>query len=34
MFEIYTGVDPNPLSAKGKTNDLVMRLMEQYLNVC
>ena len=34
MFEIYTGVDQNPPSAKGKTNDLVMRLMEQYLNVC
>ena len=34
MFEIYTGVDPNPPSAKGKTNVLVMRPMEQYLNVC
>ena len=29
----YTGVDPNPPSAKGKTYDLVMRLMEPYLNV-
>ena len=28
MFEICTGVDPNPPSAKGKTYDLVMRLME------
>ena len=33
MFEIYTGIDPNPPSAKGKTYDLVMRLMEPYLNV-
>ncbi|XP_044182103.1 piggyBac transposable element-derived protein 4-like [Acropora millepora] len=32
-FEIYTGVDPNPPSAKGKTYNLVMRLMEPYLNV-
>ena len=32
MFEIYTGVDPNPPSAKGKTDDLV-RLIEPYLNV-
>ena len=33
MFEIYTGVDPNPPSAKGKTYDLVMRLMQPYINV-
>ena len=33
MFEIYTGVDTNPPSAKGKTYDLVMRLMQPYLNV-
>lgn len=33
MFEIYTSVDPNLPSAKGKTYDLVMSLMEPYLNV-
>ena len=33
MFEIYAGVDPNPPSAKGKTYDLVRRLMEPCLNV-
>ncbi|XP_022802105.1 piggyBac transposable element-derived protein 4-like [Stylophora pistillata] len=32
-FEIYTGVNPEPPSAKGKTYDLVMRLMQPYLNV-
>ena len=33
MFEIYTGVNPDPPSAKGKTYDLVLRLMQSYLNV-
>ena len=33
MFEIYTGVNPDPPSAKGKTYDLVLRLMQPYLNV-
>ena len=33
MFEIYTGVNPDLPSAKGKTYDLVMRLMQPYLNV-
>ena len=32
-FEIYTGVNQEPPSAKGKTYDLVMRLMQPYLNV-
>ena len=32
MFEIYTGVT-GPPSVKGKTCDLVMRLMQPYLNV-
>ena len=32
MFEIYTGLI-GPPSAKGKTCDLVMRLMQPYLNV-
>ena len=33
MFEIYTGVNPDPPSAKDKMYDLVMRLMQPYLNV-
>ena len=33
MFEIYTSVNPDPPSAKGKTYDLVLRLMQPYLNV-
>ena len=32
-FEIYTGVNQEPPSAKGKTYNLVMRLMQPYLNV-
>lgn len=32
MFEIYTGVNTDPPSAKGKTYDLVMRLMQPYIN--
>ncbi|XP_068680139.1 piggyBac transposable element-derived protein 4-like [Montipora foliosa] len=31
-FEIYTGGNQDPPSAKGKTYDLVMRLMQPYLN--
>ena len=31
-FEIYTGENQDPPSAKGKTYDLVMRLMQPYLN--
>ena len=31
-FEIYTGGNQDPPSAKGKASDLVMRLMKPYLN--
>ena len=31
-FEIYTAVNITPTSAKGKTYDLVMRLIQPYLN--
>lgn len=33
MFEINTGVNPDPPSAKGKTYNIVIRLMQPYLNV-
>lgn len=32
-FEIYTSVNTDPPSAKGKTYALVMRLIQPYLNV-
>ena len=32
MFEIYTGVNTDPPSAKGKMYDLVMVLIQPYIN--
>ncbi len=32
MFEIYTGVNTDPPSAKSKTYDLVKRLIQPYIN--
>ena len=32
MFEIYTGVNTDPPSGKGKMYDLVMVLIQPYIN--
>ena len=32
IFKLYTGKDDTPVSAHGKTYDLVMELMESYIN--